>query len=182
MSTSIPIESQLLKFKGGKIALTPELWLALGVASYNHRVLAHEALPIIDPTEVVADLSHEELEAIAQGFAAVTDATALTPTALDATVRITRSLLAPMHVTAKVLGVPDKTRVYLLLQFTGEKTEAKDTSKPRILPAHDFPGEDRGVAEHRKAQQEAERLGTDASPRRAGEPESTGARRTGGAA
>lgn len=163
--------NQLLKFRGGKIALTPELWLALGVASYNHRILAQAPLPIVDPKEVVADLSEEELEAIAQGLAAITDATALAPSALDATLRITRSLLAPLHVTAKVIGAPSQTQVYLMLQFQPEAA----AKRPRILPAHSYPAshaDDPGTGEHRKQQQEAEIEGI--------EPESTGQRRSGG--
>jgi len=138
-----PGQTQLLKFPAQKdIALTPAIWLALGVVSYNHALLAKEPLRILAPGEVALnDLTPDRWKALEEGLAAIADATALAPSSLNAAIRITRTLLEPLHVSVTLLG-SEATRKYLLLEFHGPVSKAlnpPDAGKPRILPAHDYP-------------------------------------------
>ena len=138
-----PGQNQLLKFPAQKaIALTPAIWLALGVVSYNHALLAKAPLRILAPGELADNLSPERWQALEAGHAAIADATALSASSLNAAVRITRTLLEPLHVTVTLLGTEDARR-YLLLEFrNGEVSKSLDLppgSKPRILPVHDYP-------------------------------------------
>jgi hypothetical protein len=148
MDTTLPNSSQaqLLKFPAQKdIALTPAIWLALGVVSYNHALLAKAPLRILAPGELIADLDREKLEALEAGLAAIADATALTASSLNAAIRITRTLLEPLHVTVTLLGT-EASRKYLLIEFNGlqahKSLDPPDQRKPRILPTHDFPSQD----------------------------------------
>lgn len=137
-----PGHSQLLSFPAQKdIALSPAIWLAIGVVSYNHALLAKAPLRILAPGELVANLTPSRWKALEEGRAAIADATALSPSSLNATVRITRTLLEPLRVTVTLLG-DDHTRKYILLEFHGEVSKPLDLpegSKPRILPVHDYP-------------------------------------------
>ena len=126
------------------IALTPAIWLALGVVSYNHALLAKAPLRILAPGELTLDnLTPQRWQALQEGLAAIADATALSPSSLNAAIRITRTLLEPLHVTVTLLG-SEATRKYLLLEFHGGEVSktpqpARKSSKPRILPVHDYP-------------------------------------------
>jgi hypothetical protein len=137
-----PGQNQLLKFPAQKaIALTPAIWLALGVVSYNHALLAKAPLRILAPGELADNLSPERWQALEAGHAAIADATALSPSSLNAAVRITRTLLEPLSVTVTLLG-SEPTRKYLLLEFHAREVSKSlnpQGSKPRILPAHDYP-------------------------------------------
>ena len=146
-----PGQNQLLKFPAQKaIALTPAIWLALGVVSYNHALLAKAPLRILAPGELADNLSPERWQALEAGHAAVADATALSPSSLNAAVRITRTLLEPLSVTVTLLG-SEPTRKYLLLEFHGGEVskplDLPSGSRPRILPTHDYPS----TAEKEKA-------------------------------
>ena len=80
-------------------------------------------------------------QALEEGRAAIADATALSPSSLNAAVRITRTLLEPLHVAVTLLG-DDHTRKYILLEFHAEVSNSLDLpqdTKPRILPVHDYP-------------------------------------------
>ncbi len=155
--------TQLLKFPQQKeIALSPQLWLALGVASYNHALLAKQPLRDLAPGEVATDLSKERWDAIFAGKAALLDAGGLTESALDATVRITATLLKPLLVSVRVLG-NRMTKRYLLMEFHGEDQASKlTTPPPRILPAHDYPASAEG--------EEPETAATGTDPKRGGTP------------
>ena len=137
-----PGHSQLLKFPAQKdIALSPAIWLAIGVVSYNHALLAKAPLRILAPGELVVDLTPTRWKALEEGRAALADATALSPSSLNAAVRITRTLLEPLHVAVTLLG-DDHTRKYILLEFHAEVSNSLDLpqdTKPRILPVHDYP-------------------------------------------
>ena len=115
-----PGQTQLLKFPEQKdIALTPAIWLAIGVVSYNHALLAKAPLRILAPGELALDdLTPHRWQALEEGLAAIADATALSPSSLNAAIRITRTLLEPLHVTVTLLG-SEATRKYLLLEFHG---------------------------------------------------------------
>ena len=81
-------------------------------------------------------------QALQEGLAAIADATALSPSSLNAAIRITRTLLEPLHVTVTLLG-SEATRKYLLLEFHGGEVSKclnlPEASKPRILPVNDYP-------------------------------------------
>ncbi len=137
-----PGQTQLLKFSAQKeIALTPAIWLALGVVSYNHALLAKAPLRILAPGELSIDnLTAGRWQALQDGLAAIADATALPASSLNAAIRITRTLLEPLNVSVAPLG-SEPTRKYLLLEFHGKVSRPLDLpqeNKPRILPAHDF--------------------------------------------
>ena len=141
---SNPGQTQLLKFPAQKdIALTPALWLALGVVSYNHALLAKAPLRILAPGELsLENLTAGRWQALQEGLAAIADATALSASSLNAAIRITRTLLEPLHVTVTLLG-SEPARKYLLLEFHGGEVSKSlnlpEGSKPRILPTHDYP-------------------------------------------
>jgi len=134
------VHTQLLKFPEAKaIALTPQLWLALGVTSYNHALLARQPLRILAPGEAIADLSKETWEALYAGKAAIVDTTGMSDASLAATAQITAALLKQLQVSVRTLGNAH-TRKYLLLQFHGDDEASELTVPgPRILPVHDFP-------------------------------------------
>ena len=136
-----PGHSQLLKFPTQKeIALSPAIWLAIGVLSYNHAILAKAPLRIIAPSDIVADLHVSKWQALEAGSAALADANALAPSSLNATLRICRALLEPLQVTVNLLGTAPP-RQYLMLEFHGGEISSSfnlPDTKPRILPAHDF--------------------------------------------
>ncbi len=137
-----PGYSQLLKFPTQKeIALSPAIWLALGVLSYNHALLAKAPLRIIAPSEIIADLHASKWQALEAGSAAIADATALAPSSLNAALRICRALLEPLQVSVTLLGTA-QTRQYLILEFHGGELSSTlnlPDTKPRILPTHDYP-------------------------------------------
>jgi len=137
-----PGPTQLLKFPAQKeIALSPAIWLALGVLSYNHALLAKAPLRILAPAEIIADIDASKREALEDGSAAIADANALAPSSLNAALRISRALLAPLRVSVTLLHASE-TRQYLLVEFHGgEPSHCPNPtrSKPRILPVHDFP-------------------------------------------
>lgn len=134
--------TQLLKFPTqNEIALSPAIWLALGVLSYNHALLAKAPLRIIAPSELTSDLHASKWQALEAGSAAIADASSLPPSTLNAALRICRALLEPLQVTVTLLGTP-QNRQYLLLEFHGGEISRNlnlPDTKPRILPAHDFP-------------------------------------------
>jgi hypothetical protein len=189
-----------LPIKGG-INLRPELWLAVGVAGYNHALLAKKPLRILSPREIAAEeLTAEKIAKLDAGMAALADASSMTPGMLIAALRITRSLLTPLGVEVTILG-NERTQRYLLLEFKGDpafmrKPTAADltTSDLSIQEeakiaeeadrateiAHNFPrsthppqANDAGTAAHQKAVTEAETPETIPAA-------STGSRRTGG--
>jgi hypothetical protein len=179
------------------IRLRPELWLALGVASYNHQLLTKEPLRVISPREIVAEeLTAEKVAMLDQGLAALADASSLSPSALTAAMAISSKLLAPLGVTVSIIG-NERTARFLLLEFVGgqfsrksgekvkagritaddpEKVKAGQitTDDPReALTAHSYPASsyEPGAEEQMRRENEAQAMGTT--------PESTGARRTG---
>lgn len=166
------------------ISLRPELWLALGVASYNHQLLTKEPLRVISPREIVAEeLTAEKVAMLDQGLAALADASSLSPSALTAAMAISSKLLAPLGVTVSIIG-NERTARFLLLEFvggqfsrqSGEKVKAGriTADDPReALTAHSYPASsyEPGAEEQMRRENEAQAMGTT--------PESTGARRTG---
>jgi hypothetical protein len=136
MSTTEVRSNQLLKFPAQKeIALTPPLWLALGVLSYNHALLAKAPLRILAPAELADNLSEARTQALEQGRAALADTSTLAPSALIAAVRIAKALLEPLQITVTLLG-NQHTRRYMLLEFHGEVSTEQ---QPPPLPTHEFP-------------------------------------------
>lgn len=137
-----PGHTQLVKFPAQKeIALSPAIWLALGVLSYNHALLAKAPLRILAPAEVTADLHASKCEALQAGSAAIADASALSPSSLNAALRISRALLEPLQVSVSLLR-SEPTRHYLMIEFHGGEPSHNPNptgGKPRILPTHDFP-------------------------------------------
>jgi hypothetical protein len=168
----------------GAVALRPELWLALGVASYNHALLTKKPLRVLVFGEVVAnELNQARTKALDEGLAALADASQMSPSSLQATVRISNQLLAPIGVEVTVIG-DEHTRRYMLLEFKGHEWAQITGEHPlRILPQHDYPpsgfedtttgdprklragpptmpGTEPGAEAHRKAQGEAEQPDT----------------------
>ncbi len=138
MPTTEVRSNQLLKFPAEKeIALTPPLWLALGVLSYNHALLAKEPLRILAPGELTGSLAEEKWKALEAGRAAIADAGRLAPSSLIASARIAKALLEPLQITVTLLG-NEHCRRYLLLEFHGE-VSTDEQRPPRILPTHEFP-------------------------------------------
>jgi hypothetical protein len=123
------------------IALTPPLWLALGVVSYNHALLAQQPLRVLAPAELTDNLSPERYKALEEGKAAIADTSPLAPSTLIAAVRIAKALLEPLHITVTMLG-NEQSRRYLLLEFDPPHNAAEEPpahQKPRILPTHEYP-------------------------------------------
>lgn len=168
------------------IRLRPELWLALGIASYNHQLLTQQPLRVISPREVVAnELTEEKVAKLDQGLAALADASSLSASALTAAMAISSKLLAPLGVTVTIIG-NERTARFLLLEFVGGQFSRKDAEPvkgvritavaddPREkLTAHNYPASsyEPGAEEQMRRENEAEAMDT--------MPESTGARRTG---
>ncbi len=168
------------------ISLRPELWLALGVASYNHQLLTQEPLRVVSPREVVAnELTAEKVALLDQGMAALADASTLTPTALSAALAISAKLLRPLGVTVSIIG-NERTARFLLIEFAGGQFSRKAgepakagrittvADDPREeLTAHSYPTSSYEPGAQEQMRRENEALATDTTP------ESTGARRTG---
>jgi hypothetical protein len=157
----------------GSVALRPELWIAVGIAGYNHALLTKRPLRILSPQELIADeINEERWEKLNQGLAALADASQMTPGMLAAALAITRSLLEPLGVEVSIIGNV-QTRRYLLLESKKGMHERKPAEGDplRILPVHDYPasagGEPSAIANSTDQCEQAE-------------PQSTGARRTGG--
>lgn len=164
------------------ISLRPELWLALGVASYNHQLLTQEPLRVVSPREIVAnEITAEKIAMLDQGLACLADASSLSASGLTAAMAISSKLLAPLGVRVSIIG-NERTRRYLLLEFTGwraMKEPAEKVNAGRITEAdtasvaHSYPASsyEPGAEEQLRRENEAEALAT--------MPESHGERRTG---
>ena len=139
-----PGQTQLLKFCEQKeIALTPAIWLALGVVSYNHALLAKAPLRILAPGELaINNLTPQRWQALEEGHAAIADATALSASTLNAAIRITRTLLEPLHVSVTLLGQRGpRASIPPRIPRRGVRAPRSPAphQAPRILPVHDYP-------------------------------------------
>lgn len=126
-------KNRLIAFPSSEqIALTPALWLACGVISYNFALLAQHAMRILAPKEIQF-LSDSRRETIDRGFAVAIDARGLQPSIRAAILQISRTLLAPLHFAVTLQG-RDGT-AYLLVEFHGAldlplNDNAKNTPPP----------------------------------------------------
>jgi hypothetical protein len=85
-------------------ALTPKLWLAVGLLAYNHHLLTLRPLELLTPDQVgpgLKDTRHEELR---RGLAILASVERMSGTSRSAFVTIARQLLVPIGVNISLHG------------------------------------------------------------------------------
>ena len=131
-------KNRLIAFPSSEqIALTPALWLACGVISYNFALLAQHAMRILAPKEI-PHLTDSRRETIDRGFAVAIDARGLMPSIRAAILQISRTLLTPLHFAVTLQGRDGSS--YLLVEFHGAldlplNDHAENTPPPSPTPS-----------------------------------------------
>jgi hypothetical protein len=87
-------------------ALTPKIWLALGLLSFNHQLLTLHPLQVLTPNEVRVGMNPERREAIRKGLAVLVDTERMTHDSRTAFIQIARHLLEPIGLLITQHGAP----------------------------------------------------------------------------
>lgn len=108
--------------KAEEVALSPQLWLALGLVSYNHALLEQRPLRVMGREQMDEyTIPGRPEQAEMQGNAVFCDLTAARSTTVSCVVSISRALLAPYGISVRKLE-NDRKR-FVLLQVRESRGE-----------------------------------------------------------
>jgi len=105
-------------------ALTPKLWMAVGLVAYNYHLMTLEPLQILATSRDARHVPPTRIEAAARGLAVMVSTEKLSPTIRSAITEISRTLLTPFGVQVSAHGgspLPGagRTTRYLLIEDVG---------------------------------------------------------------
>ena len=128
MSSQAVPKNRLVAFpQTEEITLTPALWLAAGVISYNVALLAQKPMRVLAPSELPQQ-PPARAAALFRGVALAIEAATLPPSIRTAVLQISRTLLAPLNISVSLHG-QNAARLFYLVEWHGG---------PELL-THDFP-------------------------------------------
>lgn len=136
---SVP-KNRLVTFPSTEeIALTPALWLAAGVISYNFAILAQKPMRILAASELRPQ-SPARAQALFHGLALAIEAATLPPSIRGAVLQISRTLLAPLNISVDLHGA-NSAKLFYLVEWHGgpELITHPDPQKP--VPPSPVPNE-----------------------------------------